>query len=136
MRRIERSVGPRAAGGPTQLAAQPPSGKDWAGHLTPWLGTVVRAITPTLFVRCAGPPLIRRVGSSHVTQPSRTLRGPMPDQLEDDQQGLSVGRLGKRNHDPLGASNVGHPPSALVLTNPAHQPVAGGRRLVDGGLQS
>src|SRR5438309_283846 len=48
---------------------------------------------------------------------------------------VSADGLGKRNDDPLGASDVGHSPRALVLGDSAHQPVAGGRRLVDGGIQ-
>src|ERR1700720_4463724 len=48
---------------------------------------------------------------------------------------LSADGLGKRNDDPLGASDVGHPPRALVLADSAHQRVAGGRRLVDGCVQ-
>src|SRR5437588_653179 len=48
---------------------------------------------------------------------------------------LSADGLGKRNDDPLGASDVSHPPRALVFADSAHQPVAGGRRLVDGGVQ-
>lgn len=55
---------------------------------------------------------------------------------------LSFGRrtqsadgLGKRNDDPFGASDVCHSPRALVLADSAHQPVAGGRSLVDGGVE-
>jgi hypothetical protein len=59
----------------------------------------------------------------------------MPDQLEETSSNPSTDRLGKRDDDPFGASDIGHPPRALVLADSAHQLVAGGPRAVDGGVQ-
>src|ERR1700722_14208135 len=73
-------------------------------------------------------------GRVHGFHPPNALTGEQR-YLVCRQQVLSVDGLGKRNDDPLGASDVGHPPRTLVLADSPPHPVAGGRDPVDGGAQ-